>query len=206
LDTPSLGDLLDESRLDDIPAMDATSLQIANAEHVTFSLLLGNAIFGNKSAFGIYNINNPDQRLEIFTDKDMHGKADKHGHGKGNKHGHGKDNKHQRAKNIEVNFDISSDLAWIKPNKKVEIGDEFGFYFDSTTGNADHGEIFYSQTSLNSEIDDDVHTLLFGTSDIDDYLNLFVAFEDATSHCPEYVMNYNDMLVGINIDGFTPRK
>jgi hypothetical protein len=198
LDTPSLGVILDESELDDIFAMDATHLQISNAEYATFSLILADALFGKKSKFGIYSIDDPDIKLEIFKGKDHHGKADKHKHGKGGKHKH--------DKNVKVNFDIGSNLAWLKPNKKVEIGNEFGFYLEISTGKKHDSEIFYSQTSRNSEIDDDLHALLFETSDIDGYPNLVLALGNTSLDAPGCDLDYNSMLIGIDIDGYTLRN
>jgi hypothetical protein len=206
LNTPSLGAILGESELDDISAMDATHLQISNAKHATFSLLLGNAIFADKSAFGIYNINDPDIKLEIFTGKDKHGKADKHKHNKKGKHKKGKADKHKHDKNVKVHFDIGSNLAWLKPNKKIEIGDEFGFYLDRSKGKAHDGEIFYSQTSLNSETDNDVYALLFGTSDIKGYPDLVLAIGNTSLDAPGCDLDYNYLVVGIDIDGVRAQK
>ena len=175
-DTPSLGNILNDPALDQVTDTGDSLIRIPDkSRYVNFTLMLEDAGFAKTNTFGIYNIDNPNIKLQVFSGKD------------------------HKDKNVKVNFDTNKNKAWIKRGKKVDMGTNFGFYIDSSKEKEHGGGVFYSDSSLNINEDFGIdHVLLFGTSNSSRYTDIVIAFEDLRVNSPTYDRDYNDMVVGVS--------
>lgn len=144
---------------------------------ITVTLLFENADMASTNEFGIYDYTHTSRKLEIFDGDNVVG-----------------DSK-------VVNFDLESGKAWVNSNKKVSIGEDFGFYLDSKVGN-NGGGIFYSNESENSNSDDGVrHLLLYNTRGLTGLFSgnpdTVVAGEDLRINASGYDADFDDMVIGV---------
>lgn len=176
---PSLGSILNDPKTENIFDSGNTHAQIeSGTKHVDFTLMLEDAGFASTNTFGIYNLDNPDIKLEIFKGKD---KADK---------------------KVKVSFDTNKNTASIGKHNRVDMGTNFGFYIDSSKESQNGGGVFYSDPALNTGDDLGVrHALLFSTSNTSGYSDLTIAFEDLRANHPTYDLDYNDMVIGVSACG-----
>jgi len=174
---PTLGDILQNPALDDITD---TGRIYMSLEHswmlIEMNIILENAGFRATNKFGIFDIDRPECRLEVF------------------------DGPAQEGQTTDVIFDTDEHKAWIDPMNKAEIGARFGFYLDSSERSS--GGFFYSDSSLNTAADYNItHFLFFDTKNITGLIpgdpHSVIAFEDLRISTCVYDGDYNDMVVGI---------
>ncbi len=143
-------------------------------ESVT-TIVLENAGYADENEFGIFNPNNPSEKLRVFRGYNDPGDS------------------------RTLVFDPANGQAWIdpyfpwiEPDKKY-IDPIFGFYLESPDGT------FYSVSSLNSDSED--HFLIFGVGGDDNVL--YAAAEDQSY--PGSDADFNDFVMsGTNMAPVNP--
>ncbi len=141
-------------------------------DSATAFLFLEAAGFASTNTFGIYNLSNPGNFLEVFKGSDS------------------------PLTSATLVFDVNTNEVWKSTDAgtKVDLGSlSFGFYL---TTQELGGKTYYTQTGLNTDGID--HAMIFDTSDkkVGGLLgsNVVIAFEDKYGGDD---MDYNDLVIGM---------
>ncbi|MCJ7729969.1 MAG: DUF4114 domain-containing protein [Sedimentisphaerales bacterium] len=133
-----------------------------------FTIIMEEAGFASTNRFGIFDLDIPTQRLEIFRGLD------------------------ERGDRATVKFDLHRGLAWINSMRKIHIGPVFGFYLDSIAHR--EGGIFYSDSLLNTGGDFEVSHMrrleFCGGKTV-------LAFEDLRADVPGCDWDFDDMVISV---------